>query len=311
MALPSSGAISLNDVNVELGLSGTAQISLNDAVVRTLFIRSSGSISMSDGYSKSNQFAFSISSNQTNANLATLATNAGWNGTSKVVATINSGVIISSNSTGTAALTISGFSGGLELTNNGTIVGMGGAGGNGGNYNNPGQGGSSGGTGGTALNTSAYMTLTNNGTIAGGGGGGGGGGASYYGPIEDEVAGGGGGGGRSSYAANSSGGAGGFATPYINYAVGGSAGTYSSAGTGGTGRTSKDQYGGYSNMSATSGGNGGNWGAAGSSGGGWYGSPWASSLWSPRTYGGAGGKAVQGNGYITWAATGSRYGSLA
>jgi len=36
MALQSSGAISMNDINVELGNSGTAQISLNDAEVRAL-----------------------------------------------------------------------------------------------------------------------------------------------------------------------------------------------------------------------------------------------------------------------------------
>lgn len=55
MALPSAPAsISLNDVNVELGLSGTATITLNDAAVRTLFGVPSGQISMSDGYGKSN-----------------------------------------------------------------------------------------------------------------------------------------------------------------------------------------------------------------------------------------------------------------
>jgi hypothetical protein len=54
MALPSSGnSISLNQVNIELGLSGTAQISLNDAAVRSLFGVASGQISMSDGYGKS------------------------------------------------------------------------------------------------------------------------------------------------------------------------------------------------------------------------------------------------------------------
>jgi hypothetical protein len=53
MALPSSGVISLNDVNVELGLSATATISLNDAAVRTLAGISSGTISMSDLYGKS------------------------------------------------------------------------------------------------------------------------------------------------------------------------------------------------------------------------------------------------------------------
>lgn len=55
MALPASGAISLNNVNVELGLSGTATISMNDAAVRTLFAKSGSgtTISMSDGYGKS------------------------------------------------------------------------------------------------------------------------------------------------------------------------------------------------------------------------------------------------------------------
>ena len=53
MALPGPGAaISLNQVNVELGYSGTAQISMNDAAVRTMFAKPSGAISMSDGFSK-------------------------------------------------------------------------------------------------------------------------------------------------------------------------------------------------------------------------------------------------------------------
>ena len=58
MTLPASGAISFNDVNVELGLSGTAAISLNDAAVRTLFGISSGAISMNSGYGKSNAGVF-------------------------------------------------------------------------------------------------------------------------------------------------------------------------------------------------------------------------------------------------------------
>ena len=54
MALPSSpNAISMNQVNVELSYSGTAQISLNDAAVRTLFQKATGAISMSDGWGKS------------------------------------------------------------------------------------------------------------------------------------------------------------------------------------------------------------------------------------------------------------------
>lgn len=53
MTLPvSPNSISLSQVNVELGRSATAQISMNDAVVRTLFGVPSGQISMSDGYGK-------------------------------------------------------------------------------------------------------------------------------------------------------------------------------------------------------------------------------------------------------------------
>jgi hypothetical protein len=53
MPLPSSGPISLYQVNVELGLAGGASISLNQTNVRTLFGKPSGTISMSDGYGKS------------------------------------------------------------------------------------------------------------------------------------------------------------------------------------------------------------------------------------------------------------------
>ena len=54
MTLQSSGAISLSNVNVELGRSSTATICMNCSGVRTLFGVSSGSISMSSGYGKSN-----------------------------------------------------------------------------------------------------------------------------------------------------------------------------------------------------------------------------------------------------------------
>lgn len=60
MALPSSGAISLSQVNTELGKASGAAISLNDAAVRSLFGKVSGAISMSDGHGKSSVVAPTI-----------------------------------------------------------------------------------------------------------------------------------------------------------------------------------------------------------------------------------------------------------
>ena len=53
MALPASGTISLNQVNVELGNSGTASINMGSSDVRGLFGVASGAISMSNGYGAS------------------------------------------------------------------------------------------------------------------------------------------------------------------------------------------------------------------------------------------------------------------
>ena len=58
MTLPASGAISLFDVNDELGLSHSAQIGLLCTNVRTLFAVASGAVGMTTGYGKSNTLAF-------------------------------------------------------------------------------------------------------------------------------------------------------------------------------------------------------------------------------------------------------------
>jgi len=317
MTLPASGPLSMSAINAEFGRG----LNLNAYRGTTWFTDAgasgtftSSNLGFNQFYSKrptSPTFSFSIGSNQTNANLRTLAVNAGWNQSSAVVATINGGVYLSSNSTGTPGLTINGsFPGGVSLTNNGFIVGMGGNGGAG-----PTSGpavqvgpGTAGAGGGLALSVSVGVTITNNGTIAGGGGGGGGGtssantgdkgGGNYYG-------GGGGGGGRSSAAANSSGGAGGAASGAGTVLSGnsGGAGTVSAAGTGGQGGYGRDlparpYYG--------KGGDGGGWGSAGATGdGNKFGNP------SAGPYGGgSGGGAVSGNGNITWVAFGTRLGGI-
>ena len=309
MTMVSTGPISIGgnattgglnqSINIELGRSATATSSLNESALRTLAGVPSGAISLSNFYGKANQFAFTISSNQTNANLRTLAVNAGWNQSTKVVATIGSGVAISSNSTGTPALTVSGsFPGGVELINSGTIVGMGGAGGLGASsYFSPfnGQPGSA---GGLALSVSTSVSINNgSGTIAGGGGGGGGGG-NFDSKAFQTAGGGGGGGGRSSNAANSAGGPGGSGGPYPSGSAGGS-GTYSSAGSGGAG-------GSYSGATSGTGGSGGGWGSSGATGGNAIGT----STFYPPGAGGSGGGAVSGNSNITWIATGTRNGAI-
>ncbi|GFE77730.1 hypothetical protein [Novosphingobium sp. TCA1] len=54
MALPGSGAISMSQVNTELGRSATQAISLNDSAVRTLAGKGSGAISLGDLRGKAN-----------------------------------------------------------------------------------------------------------------------------------------------------------------------------------------------------------------------------------------------------------------
>lgn len=292
MALNTSGPISLGgttageSIAIELGESGTAQISLNDTDVRDLAGVASGAITMpGDFYGASSQFAFTFSAGA-NQSLYTLAIAAGWDASSKVVATCPVGGNITSGSTGSYAFIIQGaFPGGVEFISNSPIRGRGGNGGNGGAYN---AGGQPGGGGGPALLVGVPATIQNNASIvSGGGGGGGGNGVQYYARGPRRSGGGGGGGG----VGVSSGGAGGTAGSSGTVSPGqpGTAGTLTTAGTGGRGGVAPQ----------SNGQPGANGGAGGSSGGSVSGS------------GGTAGTAVQGYSLVQFTTVGTITGPTA
>lgn len=306
MTLQSSGQISANNINVELGKSGTAQFSLNDADGRSLVGKpSSGSqISYSDFYGKSLVFnvPLVISANTTNYSLSTAVSSYtsthGWNGTSKlaITLTINSGVYVYSTSTGSYALTLSGSypSGStIVVTNNGYIIGKGGNGGSQYWFYYSAHPATNGGNGGPAVFANVPLTFYNYGSIAGGGGGGGGAGSvtyEYYNPaLGKQYASysGGQGGGGASYGAGGS-----VTTPFFSE-------TAPSGGltTGGAG----------SNF----GGAGGNMGSAGADGQTWVQPPQGDLYgYDPDGLGGAAGNAVVGIAYITVGNTGTVLGGV-
>ena len=179
MPLQTTGPIKFSEIAAEF--EDTAPYSLSEYYGKT-GLPASGTITFNNFYGKYNTVTINltISSSTTNYNLKTALLAAGWNGTTAVLCTctINSGVTVSSTSTGSYAWqTGSDYPFGSELTlvNNGTILGRGGNGGAGGST---GANGSTGAGGGPALLASVPLSITNNGRIAGGGGGGGGGGAA-------------------------------------------------------------------------------------------------------------------------------------
>ena len=163
MTLQTSGPISLQQVNIELGLAGTAQISLNDPAVRSLLGKTSGTISMQDAYGKSSEIRFINTVARTSVSIFTLM----GSPTTADRYVFENNAEINAN-TASYALRTGVFPAGSTLTivNKGYIRGLGGAGST--NNTVPGT------AGGDAIYLDMPCRVDNsNGYILAGGGGGG------------------------------------------------------------------------------------------------------------------------------------------
>ena len=347
MAVNSSGTISLGgstsgqSIALELGLSSTSTLSMSQLYRGGTYVKpgisngyntgvpSSGAISLSNLYSmvrrpqlsltysgqSFSQQTISTSGSNINTSYPGLAASGYIAGQTDLTVTVASGAALYSTSTGSAALTFSGFSSGdqVRIDNSGVIAGKGGDGGT-----------PTGGAGGDAINynpaNAAFYPYNYSGaTIAGGGGGGGRGAAvqvdvyvpSGYSTITYTyyARGGGGGGGAgangnsvssgSSYVGNVS------LTSYLGYTSSGGNGSATSGGAGGNGDSG--YYHAVSNYYLIYAGAGGAGGARGAAGGGGnqgylngppgivYIPAWGSST---SAYPGSGGYATSQNGYF-------------
>jgi len=285
MAIPSSGPISLQTIQDEFG--GSHPISLSEYYGSDT-VPTSGAISISNFYGTSSvtPVTVTITSNTNNYTLQPSAIPGYVSGSTAVTLVINSGVVIGSTSTGSTALTISGFASGdtVSVTNNGYIVGKGGNGGSGKDESYAMYGNILPQAGGLALSTNFAVSMTNNGTVGGGGGGGSGSAFHTYYLKGTKYHAGNGGGGGAGRNAGSGGAYGEYSAGLQNYT--------GSVGVGG-GLTS-----GGSGGSCSHGNTGGTGGALGASGGSGY------------IGGGSGGACTSGNSYITWVTTGTRAGAL-
>jgi len=124
MALPSSGTITLNQVNVELGNSGTASINMGSSDVRGLFGVASGAISMSDGYGASSGNIYGsrgmVSGGYSSTSPAGWTNNVEYFNTTGTISSASFGTMISTYVNGQPLATTSGsralFSAGANTT---------------------------------------------------------------------------------------------------------------------------------------------------------------------------------------------------
>ena len=292
MALQLSGPISLGQIQVEFGGSNPASMSeYYRGAGRVPFVNpnipASGTISIGQFYGATREFFFTINTNYaTPQDLRTLAIAMGWNGIDFLRVTNNA--VISSNTTSTPALSITGsFPNGVSFTNNGRVIGMGGRGGDTERAGSP---------GGIGLRVTTNATIANTGTIAGGGGGGGAGVFWGWNGFSRSMAGSGGASGLTAAPGglNPANGAGGSAFPSRDL---------NGDGVFETGGQSFNW--GWGGRPSSPGGAGGSWGAAGDAGG------TVDGNYNYSGYaGGAGGAAVTGNSFITWTSTGTRFGAV-
>lgn len=111
MTLQSSGAISLGNVNTELGRSATATISLDETAVRTLAGVSSGAISLASLYGKSNGPTFTPAGGASAGSASYLDSFAGFSGTASVTISCSTTAVWTWTRVGSTTATASRTSG--------------------------------------------------------------------------------------------------------------------------------------------------------------------------------------------------------
>lgn len=233
MTLQSSGAISLNDVRIELQ-NPSATVSLNDAAVRSLGGVPTGQISLSNLYGKSYGMTLTISGAIKEFNLAATVDTISWGFRKSVVVNFANDTLVWGEYL-SAAFDMGAYFDRVTFTGGESVItGGGGLGGQGATAGaNNGSPGTSGGIGvrtrSTPLDAGAIP-------IYGGGGGGGGGGGAYI----------------SKYVSTNNGGTGSSGTQYTYRSAGGGGG----GGAGGSGLLLGDtisRFGGASGSGQSSG----------------------------------------------------------